>query len=519
MRGTRSHRNLILSRGLPVTSPLWPLETSLSSGPGQPIVKGMSLLLALLFFLQEDQTVFRTEKTPYMTATAQCKEAQQVLQSSPQEAIDILTGIIDTPKIRKIECRIRIQVRSAEYTSWYMFLPYQYRGQARMNLASSSSPEAAEKLLMGAAQDFQTSVDKGVAASGSLLKKAKAELEKVRASLMKPDPGPDPVIDHLARVRPAFRELLGRYRFKSALDFLEQDGKELTPEQKKTLQEEARSACNAYLDTEMIRFRGRLGGIRDVDDLKQLSTREFDVLFTLPESGEIITPHPVFAWAENGVAAFRKLRSGNAGAEALLPVAASAAPLIPDGQNRWFSLVEELAHGALRESVRSRVLQAASLDKAGRDAKRGEVDGLMKAWKDFIASLDPKFVKQNPDIGRHDAGMDALLVDWPAELPGVAEIDPVSCFADADPEKAFEKMEADLRKLDGGTKVATVESRRTLYTKLAAAIALRVLIGGGSESDAVSAIGPIGSKLAGVGGAETPDAFGPRVARVLGKLR
>src|SRR5262245_60617135 len=110
----------------------------------------MTLLLAALLCLQEDQTVFRTEKTEYLAAEKDCRAAEAILTSDPKGAIALLDPILANAKLKKIECRLRIENRPAEYTDRYLFLPYQYRARARIALAAKSDPEAAQKLLDGA---------------------------------------------------------------------------------------------------------------------------------------------------------------------------------------------------------------------------------------------------------------------------------------------------------------------------------------------------------------------------------
>src|SRR5687767_5379623 len=143
-------------------------------------------ILSLVLFAQDSKTVTRQEKTEYNAAVAKCREAEAMIESDPQNAVQLFTEIIGNTRVRLIECTIRIEQRPAEYSDPYPFLPYQYRGKAKMNLAKKATPENAQRLVAGAIEDFQESEKRNVAPSAELRKGAEALLAKLKADVTKP---------------------------------------------------------------------------------------------------------------------------------------------------------------------------------------------------------------------------------------------------------------------------------------------------------------------------------------------
>src|SRR5205085_5321384 len=143
----------------------------------------ISLLAMLILLPQDTRTVTRQEKTEYNAAVAKCREAEAMLESDPQGAVERLSEITGNARLRLIECMIKIEQRPAEYSDPYAFLPYQYRGRAKMNLAKKAAGDNAQKLVAGAIEDFQESVKRNVAPSAELLKGAETVMTKLKADV------------------------------------------------------------------------------------------------------------------------------------------------------------------------------------------------------------------------------------------------------------------------------------------------------------------------------------------------
>lgn len=475
-----------------------------------PMVWGA--LLAFLAAPQQDQTVFRTEKGDYPQAVRDCQAAEGLIDSDPRGAVEKLDAIITNSKIRKIECRIRIEERPAEYSPWSLFLPYQFRGRARLNLAKKAEREAAEKFLSGAVEDFQKSVDAGVKASEDLLKAAKAELERVRVA------DPAVPVDPLTRFTPGFQQLLRSNKFKSARAYVDAQGKDLTDAQRKAFADECGRRSGLYLGEQIDDFRRRLARLTSPRDLLEMTETAFAGLFDLPAPDELVGTDPALDWARAHSKTFAEVRSGRAGAETLLPAAAAAASIVPEGSNPWFAVVENLAFLGTQEAIRAAADQARDAAQADRDARRARAEGLLRPWTDLAGKFDPKFLDRHPAAKVHAADLARLMDDFPVDLPALDKIDLEACFADAAPLAKLKQQEEELRALEGGKAIAR-ESRRKLYAAIVTAAALRLLVEGKSEAEAAQSLQAYGPRLKGAGGAPADAGkYGPRIEKVFQEL-
>lgn len=140
----------------------------------------IAMLLAVSTCLQETRDIARSERAGYLAAVTKCREAEGMIESDPQGAIDRLTAVLATPKLEKIECLVRFELRASEYSEPYAFLPYQYRGQARVLLAKKATPEVARQLLADAIEDFRESTKRKVASSADLARTAQAQLDAIK---------------------------------------------------------------------------------------------------------------------------------------------------------------------------------------------------------------------------------------------------------------------------------------------------------------------------------------------------
>ncbi len=486
----------------------------------------------LLLLSQQDRTAQRTEKSEYYPAKKRCEEGEALIDSDPKTAIEKFDEVINNPKIKLVECRLRIEERPSEYTPWYAFLPYQYRGRAKINLAKKSDPDIAVKLLTDAAADLQRSVKEGVVegalkegvkSSEDFLKTAKTDLDavqaKIKATAEKPkttDPAlPEPAI---VKFRPAFTRLLDDLKFKAARDSVDTAGKDLADAEKKKFKEDADTACRTYLDEQALKLRRRLtSDVRSLAELQSLSARELDATFAVPKPDEIFVTHPAIEWARASLAVFEGVRSKKSGAETLLPAAASAVAIEPDGENQWFGTAELVAFQGTRDALQACVARARDAILADRDKEKAAAAALVRKWTDFEAKLDAKFRDAHPGVASHGKEVSQFLGVFPVDLAEVDKADLDACFAAPSPEAAFATLEQSLKSLESG-KTVSRESRRKLYHLLFTATALKALCEGKTEEDAADKASVYGEKLSAAGGAIETKKYGPRMEAVYGKL-
>lgn len=146
------------------------------------------LLLLPLFPPQNDDTVRRLDQNRsfYQEAVEACKEAEKLLGSSPESALEKLTVVFDgvtAGRFSLIEKRIFIEVKAQESIP-HDFFPYHLRGRAKLLVARKHKDEEARRLLLDAAQDLQASVTRKADRSREPLTEAQKELwDNVRAAL------------------------------------------------------------------------------------------------------------------------------------------------------------------------------------------------------------------------------------------------------------------------------------------------------------------------------------------------
>lgn len=478
-----------------------------------------TLLLALL--AQANKTVDRLEKNLYFEPVKECRAAEEMIESDPRGAVEKLDPIINNPRLqRNIEARVRIQEGAAQFSEYTLFLPYQFRGRARMNLAKKNAdPDAALRLAQNGVADLEESVRRGVAPSEEFLKAAKVELEKFKAATaaVKPPDVPLPVKEDPAlKLRQSLAPLLGSNRFKSARATIDKDGKEVPEAERKAMAEDVDRRCRTWLSEELFNFRRRFVRIEDLSEISQISDGAFEALFTLPPGEELSVVDPVLDWARASRPAFKEVQSGKAGSEALLAAAAAAAKL---DDPAWFTRTEALAFQGVREGVRSRVDKSQNLPKAGRDTLKAEAEALAGRYaKELVGGLDAATAQRHPELTGRTNDLQKLLGGFPVPLPELASVDLEAPLAGKDVEADLMKLEMQLRALEARPGIA-LESRRELYTALVSVGALRALLAGKDEDGAATDVRTWGSKLAAAGGATDEKRFGPRVEKVFAKVK
>jgi hypothetical protein len=146
------------------------------------------LVLLAAVALQTDDTVRRLDQNRsfYLEAVDACKEAEKLLASSPETALEKLAPVFDgigAGRFTLIERRIFIEIKAQESLP-YDFFPYHLRGRAKLLAARKHKDEEARRLLIDAATDLQASTGRKADRSREPLAEAQKELwGNVRAAL------------------------------------------------------------------------------------------------------------------------------------------------------------------------------------------------------------------------------------------------------------------------------------------------------------------------------------------------
>ncbi|HVR86744.1 MAG TPA: hypothetical protein VMU54_20645 [Planctomycetota bacterium] len=481
----------------------------------------MILLLAAVLFPapapQDTRTVVRTEKSEYNAALAKYKEAEAMIESDPLGAIDRLGEILSNPKLRILECLIKIEQRPAEYSDPYPFLPYQSRGTARVNQSKKLTGDAARRMMAAAIEDYTESVKRNVGPSGDLLKAAQARLAKLNDDVTSPLP---PVkVDPVVKFREKWDPVIRDGRFKSARALIDKEGQELTDEQRKAFVATAEQQCRDYLTKEVADFRPRFINALGLG-LETKTSDEFDLTFALPATAELIVSNPALDWVRQYLPAFREVQAQKAPAHSLAAAAVASAPLEERFENPWFKAIEGAVFQSLRSAVGAEVDQARDAAKAERQKARAQAEGYLGVWKGMTSKLDPKFVERHRFLADHERALQRLLEEFPTELAELDKIDPAvdAAFASDNPDADLIRVEETLAGLESRPNLSR-ESRQRLFTARVTVVALRGLLGGKSEEAVAGDLSAYRQKLRDAGGPGDVKKYGPRVEKVFAALR
>ncbi|HXG62423.1 MAG TPA: hypothetical protein VNO22_13685 [Planctomycetota bacterium] len=479
-----------------------------------------AILTAILALAQQDQTATRAEKADYLVAVAKCREGEALLESDPRAAVEKFDEVIDNPRVaRKIESRLRIEERSGEYTAWYLFLPYQYRGRARLTLARTAPREQAERLLAAAAADFEESVKRGVRSSEAYLKTARAELERLKAAAAAPaEPPKDPEADF----RVEWRDLLSRRRYREALERLERAADFLPEARRRAYRAEAEAEGRRHLDDLLHRYAASLAAATP-ESLARLSAAEMDRLFPLPSPEETAVKLDALAWAAAFRATLEKLRLREEALEDVLRAAAAAGPLEEADGRPWFRGAAELAWRILEPRVRAAAEGARLAPAAERDRLKKEAVALKQRWDALVAAASPALRARLPWVAERARALDEILSRFPIDLEDIEKAAPglERSFESDRPDAELEKIEKDLRRIHAEhSPRLSLESRRTLLTCLLEAALLRDLLRGASPERIAARedLRAFGKELRELGGPADAGRFGTKVARLLETL-
>lgn len=484
----------------------------------------MLLLIALLLpaaapqdEVAEKRTAVRTEKTEYNAALAKYKEAEGQVESDPSGAIDRLSEIIANPKIRLVECLLRVEQRPAEYSDFYPFLPYQMRGTARVNLSKKQTGDAALRTMAAAIEDYNESVKRKVTTTPELLKAAEVRLAKLKEDAGTPVTVPK--ADPLVKFRERFDPLLRSSRFTAAKALIDKEGKELTEDQRKSLAAESDRMCRDFLINAVADFRPRFLRMM-TQGLETKTPEELDLIFSLPDAADLTVTNPAIEWGRQYAPAFRDVQSQKAPAHSLAAAAVASAPLEERIENPWFRAIEAAVLQSLESAIKTEVNHALDAGKDDRDKARKLADGYMAVWKDMTSKLDPKFVERHKFLASDEQKLAGLFKGFPSELAGLDKIDPAldAVFASESPEAELGKVEAMLSSLEGGSTLSK-ESRQRLYTAQVTVVALKGLLAGRTEEAIAGDLSSFRSKLKDAGGPVDEKKYGPRVEKVFAALR
>jgi len=476
----------------------------------------MMTLLAILLglSLQDTKTIVRQEKTEYNAAAAKYKDAESMVESDPQSAVERLTEIVSNPKLRAFDCILKIEQRPGDYSE-HPFFPYQARGLARMNLAKKAQPEAAQRLLVAAIEDLTESVKRNNTPGADPLKNAQAALAKLKADATKVPDKADPV----AKFREKWIPLMEAKRYKAARTLLEKDSEGLTDEDKKNYLSNAEQGCRAQLTNWVSDFRPRFISAMSVG-LDEKTPEEFDLLFSLPATDELIVSHPAVDWARKFEPAFRNVQSRKNRPDSLMEAASASAPLEERLENPWFKAVEQAVFQSLKGAISAEVGNARDASKADREKARKNADALLAQWKGFAGKLDGKFVERHRFLTDHEGQLTKLFEGFPADLAELDKLDlsVEAAFVADSPDAELAKVEDAIAGLESRSNL-TVESRQRLYTTHVTVAALRGLFNGKSEEAVTADLSAYRAKLRDVGGPGDVKKFGPRVEKVFAGLR
>ena len=474
------------------------------------------LALVVAFSLQDTKTIVRQEKTEYNSVVAKFKEAEGLVESEPQVAVEKLNEILANAKLRVFECILKIEQRPGDYSE-HPFLPYQARGQARVNLAKKATPENAQRLLGLAIEDFSESVKRNVGPSADLLRSAQASLAKLKADATKlPDPAKS---DPIAKFREKWIPLMESKRYKAAKALLEKDSEGLTDEDRKNYLTNAEQACRAQLTNWVSDFRPRFISAMNLG-LDQKTAEEFDLLFSLPATDELIVSHAAVDWARQFEPAFRNVQSQKNPPQSLIAAAIASAPLEERFENPWFKAIEMAVFQSLKAGISGEVSNARDASKADREKARKKADALLGEWKAFAGKLDPKFVERHRFLADHEGQLTRLFEGFPADLAELDKVDQAveAAFLTDSPDADLGKVEEMIASLESRGNL-TLESRQRLYTSYVTVAALRGLFNGKTEDAVAGDLSSYRTKLREVGGPGDVKKFGPRVEKVFAALR
>ncbi len=471
----------------------------------------MAALAAILFALaQEEVTIPRAGRDVYARSVPEAERAAGLVDTDPQGVIDVLDPILDNARIEKRECRIRWEVAPGTYSRWYDFFPYQTRGKAHLKMAEKArdNPEKARALLEKAVKDFQASKDRGLAASGDLLKKAQLAI----AGLSKPETVSREFDDEWGR-------LIDAGRFVEARALVESDkGKLLPPDRRKAFLDDTSEKCRLFVDAAAQRFLRNLRQVSSPRQLEMMTPAGFERDFSLPDRSALLDSGllPEYEWALEARAVLAEMRKKKEALEPLLRLAARAVPLAAKDYD-WFGSVEGLACEIVRARLAERAEEARTAPAGRRRELRAEAEALEARWKKFDADVRRAAAGQKKILDQLPSrSFAALLERFPVDVAVGQDIQRalMKTAEAADPDRALTEVLSRLDQLGAGWERLSVESRRELLRYRIVARALRGFLLGGTPERVAADLRLEGADYKAAGGAADEARFGPKVQKV-----
>lgn len=461
----------------------------------------------------------RTEKDHYIAAVRELDRATEMIDSEPREAVAKVTAVLGNSKIKYFECRLKVEMRSAEYER-YTFFPHQVRGKAYISMAKrTSDPRAAKPTWEFAIADLQKSVDAKVPGSGDLLTEAKGGLEKCAKAIAELDKPDDPAVEFR---RKHFDPAVSEGKYKTAAAYVDgAEGQGLPDDKKEQFRKEAESECAGYVEKQLNKLRQNLGdasakGLRDQSN-SSFNRQYADVIPAETELTAGVAKDPALGWLRRHIKTLKSIQASQGKAEDAFAAATEALPLDAadaEGENFWFRTMALLGWDLVEEIISERALKSGSSRKEVRTRLKDESDKAHALWKEFIEKTDKKALDRHPELALRSERLDTAARGFAVELPELASYDIDSCFL-KDPGAELSKVEKGLLELESNLKGrVAIESRQELYTKIVNVGALRRFIEGKVESDVILDLRKHHDKLKEAGGPINPGQYGPRVKKV-----
>jgi hypothetical protein len=489
-------------------------------------MNALALALLLVAPQADEKFVPKAAKDPYLSAVRELKKAVDLISEEPGTAIEKANSILANSRITKTECRLKIEIASADYI-YEDFFPYQVRGRARMAQAKKVQLEAAVDILKAAIDDFKNSADKKVPGSAELQKSAEEELRRVEKAIVDAQKPEDPSVDfQRLKFGPAIRK--DQYRTAVTLT-TGPEGKDLSEEQRAAFIKQAEDACRDYVADRIIKIRGYFGDIRTVKDLKELGDGGFRQQFTnhVPPEAELTekaAQEPALVWIRKHVKTLKSIQAGQLKATDVFEAAHEALATDPpeaEGENPWFKGMSLLAASMIEETITACTRDSEKCLKADRQKRQADAENAHLSWKEFIDRTDKKVVERHPDLAYRTDRLDRVVKEFPVELAQLASFD-IERYYMGDPLKELKAAEEGLKdlvsSLSGMGRVA-IESRQELYTKLITVGSLWRFMEGKTESDIVRDLSDHRLGLKSAGGPTHPERYGPKVKRVFDGLK
>ncbi len=476
----------------------------------------MTLLLLFGVLLQVQENIPRAEKKLYLSAAKDCDRAKTLTKTSPQEAVDLLTLILENRAIQKRECILRIVLLPGTYSEPYSFFPYQYRGQAQVQLAlKAEEKEEQIALLKLAVKDFEESIQRGLPSSKPLLKNTEAKL----AELTKPQPEnpPRPTFSE-SDFRPEWEELMKQKNFTGALEYINKDS-ELPKELRASYLSETRTRSRQTTSESVQAFQNNLEKNHELNQIRKMNRFVFDQNFSLPTEETLIAPSAAYFWSLSVRSTLLKYREGAEILKDLLRLAIESIPLSEKSNHPRFLAMEHFAQGILKARLHSIESAARKALHPEREKQKKEVVLLEKKWQSFEKRVKEACTDRTHSLDR--LARPNFNIPFPIEWNGKEQVTSniIASGREKDPEAALGRISRELTRTQKAKILWSVESKQSMIHLQIIIGALLGELGGKPLPDIVQELQSHSQQLKDLQGELKEDRFGPKVGRVFEALR